>query len=385
MLMNPITDSFAADVAPAPSAPFNTASLAGRTIRHDGWTPEKREDFLEALRSLTDVGSAAAQVGMSRSSAYALRQRDPDFARAWDEANQSNLDYLRGLAFASAIRPLSTEKYDRDGNLVMRSEKPNDRMLIFLLNKYDFHAFHDFGTRAAAPSSGHNSYDEAVQQGHGSAARLMQAPATDPATRPAADTDYACMPDLTPDYIIDLRGQGAPSHDILPPDIEPADIAEVGDSHMVPEPTSEQEPPSEPERASVPQYTIADLRAIFDMWLEMESHEATARAIQLGNGRAESDLPPAPVIEGHIIRGRSFRGTLLYDAYERQALFLLWCANQFGIGKDCSGYPHTLLDALDRNTGIEPDMLDEAYPALHNALRSVNKVKEEQGSWTRIP
>lgn len=55
--------------------------LATRTIRHDGWTPARRRQFLEALAAGLDVRRACGAVGLSRESAYALRRRDPTFAR----------------------------------------------------------------------------------------------------------------------------------------------------------------------------------------------------------------------------------------------------------------------------------------------------------------
>ena len=57
--------------------------------RHDGWTPERQRDFIEALRRIGVVAFAARCVGMSRKSAYELLKRagpDSSFARAWQEA-----------------------------------------------------------------------------------------------------------------------------------------------------------------------------------------------------------------------------------------------------------------------------------------------------------
>lgn len=53
------------------------------------WTTRKAQVFLGALADLGCVGEAARAVGMSRQSAYKLRDRlgaDNLFARAWDEA-----------------------------------------------------------------------------------------------------------------------------------------------------------------------------------------------------------------------------------------------------------------------------------------------------------
>lgn len=65
-----------------PTPPHN---LAPRP-RRDGWTPARRQAFLDLLRSGLDVRRAAAQVGLSRCSVYKLRARDEGFAAAWDAA-----------------------------------------------------------------------------------------------------------------------------------------------------------------------------------------------------------------------------------------------------------------------------------------------------------
>lgn len=55
-------------------------------IRHDGWTPARRTQFLDHLANDGSVRAACGRVGMSRDAAYRLRRRDVLFARAWDAA-----------------------------------------------------------------------------------------------------------------------------------------------------------------------------------------------------------------------------------------------------------------------------------------------------------
>jgi hypothetical protein len=59
-------------------------------FRRDGWTPARQLRFLDALARTRSVTRAAADAGMSRESAYRLRNRDPDglFAAAWDRILQ---------------------------------------------------------------------------------------------------------------------------------------------------------------------------------------------------------------------------------------------------------------------------------------------------------
>ena len=63
--------------------------ITTRPVRRDGWTPERRERFLELLAAGLDVRRACADVGLSRQAAYTLRRRDPAVAQAWDEALRS--------------------------------------------------------------------------------------------------------------------------------------------------------------------------------------------------------------------------------------------------------------------------------------------------------
>lgn len=54
--------------------------------RADGWTPGRQADFLGALAETRSVAAAARHVGMTRESAYRLREKAgaESFAAAWD-------------------------------------------------------------------------------------------------------------------------------------------------------------------------------------------------------------------------------------------------------------------------------------------------------------
>jgi hypothetical protein len=57
-------------------------------IRRDGWTAERQLRFLDALASTRSIAKAAAAAGMSRESAYRLRDRRDGalFGAIWDRA-----------------------------------------------------------------------------------------------------------------------------------------------------------------------------------------------------------------------------------------------------------------------------------------------------------
>ena len=66
-----------------------TKPSAKPAARHDGWTPARRRQFIAALAAGFDVRRACAAAGLSRQSAYKLRQHDPAFAQDWQNALQT--------------------------------------------------------------------------------------------------------------------------------------------------------------------------------------------------------------------------------------------------------------------------------------------------------
>ncbi len=71
---------------------FRFDPVPSARVRHDGWTPDRQRLFIDALRQIGMVSSAAKAAGMSRKSAYALLQRAgpaSSFAHAWKEAQAS--------------------------------------------------------------------------------------------------------------------------------------------------------------------------------------------------------------------------------------------------------------------------------------------------------
>jgi hypothetical protein len=56
------------------------------TVRRDGWTVERQLSFLDALARTRSITKAVRTAGMSRESAYRLRDRAQLFAALWDRA-----------------------------------------------------------------------------------------------------------------------------------------------------------------------------------------------------------------------------------------------------------------------------------------------------------
>ncbi|MBO9576357.1 MAG: hypothetical protein J7494_11505 [Sphingobium sp.] len=68
-----------------PDEPAPPVSIRRRV---DGWTPERRRDFLATLAETRSVTRAALASGLSKTAAYKLRNHPGagDFAAAWEEA-----------------------------------------------------------------------------------------------------------------------------------------------------------------------------------------------------------------------------------------------------------------------------------------------------------
>lgn len=82
--------------------------------KREEFGPRKRAVFLDNLRKYGSVYFAAKQSGVSRGHVYTVREADPEFAAAWDQAKEDALDLLE----ASAAK---------------RAHTTSDTLLIFLL------------------------------------------------------------------------------------------------------------------------------------------------------------------------------------------------------------------------------------------------------------
>lgn len=109
-----------------------------RKPRKDGWTPQRQQDFISALAETGCVEHAAIRVSMTTTSCYRLR-RSPGgegFAAAWDLALQHAAHRLLDVAFDRAFRGSDEPVFDREGHVVGRRHRQNDRLTMFLLRAY---------------------------------------------------------------------------------------------------------------------------------------------------------------------------------------------------------------------------------------------------------
>ncbi|HEU4821176.1 MAG TPA: hypothetical protein VFS87_08475 [Qipengyuania sp.] len=106
--------------------------------RYDGWVPDKQLEFIERLADCGCVDDAARAVGMSRTTAYALRRR-PDaqaFRMAWDAALDASVARLRDAALARAIHGVAVPIF-HGGEQVGERRHFDERLTMFLLRYRD--------------------------------------------------------------------------------------------------------------------------------------------------------------------------------------------------------------------------------------------------------
>ena len=106
--------------------------------RSNGWTPAQQERFILALHVMGSVGQAAKAVGMSRQSAYNLRERAgaESFAKSWDAALEMGRARQFDHAMERAINGVTTIRVLRGGSVTVNGG-PDMRILQSALRSED--------------------------------------------------------------------------------------------------------------------------------------------------------------------------------------------------------------------------------------------------------
>lgn len=110
--------------------------LPASTIRHDGWTGEVMAKFLESLAETGIVMDACDAAGKSRETAYALRRRNPLFARAWELALGNARDRLADTLLARSLEG-NVEQFIKDGVIVAEKHFIDNRLGLAILKRLD--------------------------------------------------------------------------------------------------------------------------------------------------------------------------------------------------------------------------------------------------------
>lgn len=94
--------------------------------------PEWSEPFLEVLRTKCDATAASKAAGVARSTAYAWKKDNDDFAEAWKDAVDEALDNLEAEAYRRATEGCDKPIYQK-GMLVGTVREFSDTLAIFML------------------------------------------------------------------------------------------------------------------------------------------------------------------------------------------------------------------------------------------------------------
>ncbi|WP_379921172.1 hypothetical protein [Erythrobacter sp. R86502] len=105
-----------------------------RCDRHDGWTPQRQRDFIEALADTGSVTAACKAVDMSTFGAYYLRRQPgaETFRAAWAAALQLGVQRVEDVVMDRALNGVEEPLYSY-GKLVGTRTRYNDRLLMFIL------------------------------------------------------------------------------------------------------------------------------------------------------------------------------------------------------------------------------------------------------------
>lgn len=117
--------------AAASAAP---ARPANRRARHDGWTPDRQQAFIEALAQSACVTEACRTVGLSKQSAYALRMQPAaqGFRIAWDAALDLGIRRLTDECLSRALHGVPVPHFYQ-GQQVGEHRRYDNRLAMFLL------------------------------------------------------------------------------------------------------------------------------------------------------------------------------------------------------------------------------------------------------------
>jgi len=142
-----------ADIVPAPQLPDFPPARTRKQVA--AWTAERQRRFIEHLALTGSVGEAAATAGVTSRSAYRLRNKAgaESFARAWDAALSLAATRLAAIAFDRALHGRS-ERFYKDGELVMERKMPSDYLLTWLLSRLDPLQFGSPSAKALAAATG---------------------------------------------------------------------------------------------------------------------------------------------------------------------------------------------------------------------------------------
>ncbi len=110
--------------------------VQAKTGRANAWTKAKRATFLTELAASCNIRRASAVVGMWATSAYKLRQRDAEFAKAWQAALDVGYERLETALVARALEAVGEIDFDTLDERVALVEKMTVDQAIRILGQH---------------------------------------------------------------------------------------------------------------------------------------------------------------------------------------------------------------------------------------------------------
>ncbi|MBX9898451.1 MAG: hypothetical protein K2Y17_11255 [Qipengyuania sp.] len=162
-----------ADAAARP--PFALTAASSRTSAYDGdaldgeqedrWSKRKMADFLRVLAAQQSVAAAARSVGMSRQSAYKLRNRlkGEPFDIAWEAAFQHGYDALHQAALERALHGVEVPVFHK-GEQIGARRHFDERLTTFLLARRNTVGAQRLGRYGAAAEFWSERWERMLEQ-----------------------------------------------------------------------------------------------------------------------------------------------------------------------------------------------------------------------------
>ena len=125
-----------AEGSPSPAIDERVAERIATVPPEDRWTKRKMAEFLRMLGATQCVASAARSVGMSRQSAYKLRNRlkGEPFDIAWEAAFQHGYDALHQAALERALFGVEVPVFF-NGEQIGTRRHFDERLTIYFLSR----------------------------------------------------------------------------------------------------------------------------------------------------------------------------------------------------------------------------------------------------------
>lgn len=186
--LNPPAASSGADPSSAAGddpggAPRSAVLPALVEAADERWNKAKMAGFLRELAATQSVAGAARAVGMSRQSAYKLRNRlkGEPFDIAWEAAFQHGYDALHQAALERALYGTEVPVFHA-GELVGTRRHFDERLTVFLLSRRNARGAQRLGRYTAAAEFWSERWDSLLAQ-------VAEGPARWPAPEGAPDAD----------------------------------------------------------------------------------------------------------------------------------------------------------------------------------------------------